>query len=116
MRPTVQPDPNCPICGEVVAAGVPVVFDHGNVAHLDCYLGTEGVATVVRNFLVSRPGERFCYTCLAQHLTRTREEVEKASNALRLARRVVVEPAICSTCTKARVTIRARQAGDDGPA
>jgi hypothetical protein len=113
MRPTLQPDQICPICSAVVAAGIPVVFDRGTVAHLDCYLESEGASTVARNFLVSRPGKPFCYTCLAQHLTRERQEIEKAANALRLNRKVVVEPATCSTCTHARVTIRVKQATDD---
>jgi hypothetical protein len=68
-----QPDPICPICSEGVAAGVPVIFDHGAVAHLDCYVGAESVATLVHNYLGSRPGEQFCYTCLAQRVTRDRQ-------------------------------------------
>jgi len=112
----MPPDSICPICGEAVAARIPVVFDHGLVAHLDCYVATEGAATLIRSFLETRPGERFCYTCLARHLTRDRQEIEKAATGLRLTRSVVVAPGLCSTCTYARVTIRLKQAADPRPA
>jgi hypothetical protein len=108
MCPVARPDPICPICGQSVALGVPVVFNHGDSLHLDCYVGTEGAAALVANFLETRPSERFCHVCLAQHLARERQEVEKAVTALRLTRRAVVEPGFCSTCTLARVTVRAR--------
>jgi hypothetical protein len=28
----------CPVCSKLVAAGLPVMFDHGDVIHLDCYI------------------------------------------------------------------------------
>ena len=40
----MPPHPICPICDEEVAAKIPVVFDHGLVAHLDCYIATEGAS------------------------------------------------------------------------
>ncbi|MGH7312537.1 MAG: hypothetical protein ACREJV_05145 [Candidatus Rokuibacteriota bacterium] len=110
-----QHTPICSVCGEPVALGVPVVFDHGEVVHLDCYTRAEGAATLVQRFLGSRPGERFCYTCLAQHLGRQRQEIQKAAIALRLTRSIVVAPAICSACTQARATIRAKPAADTPP-
>ena len=112
----MPPDPICPICDEAVAARIPVVFDHGLVAHLECYIATEGAATLVRGFLESRPGERFCYTCLARHLTRDRQEIEKAATGLRLTRSVVVAPGLCSACTYARATIRLKQVAAPRPA
>ena len=66
----MPPDSICPICDEAVAARIPVVFDHGLVAHLDCYIATEGGCDA-RPQLPRKPArERFCYTCLARHLTR----------------------------------------------
>src|SRR5262245_7056208 len=107
-----QPDPICPICSQIVAAGIPVVFNHGDTLHLDCYVGTEGAATLVGNFLATRPSDGFCHTCLGKHLSRERQEIEKATTALRLTRRVLVEPGFCSTCMYARVTVRVK-AGTD---
>ena len=112
MCPVARPDPICPICGQSVALGVPVVFNHGDSLHLDCYVGTEGAAAVVGNFLETRPSERFCHVCLAQCLTRERQEIEKATTALRLTRRVVVEPGFCSKCTHAKVTVRVNDSTD----
>jgi hypothetical protein len=86
-----------------------VAFDHGLIVHLDCYTGAEGIATLLHNFLETRPSERFCHTCLSQHLHQERQAIEKAVTALRLARKVVVEPIICSTCDNNRVTVRLRQ-------
>jgi hypothetical protein len=105
-----QPDPICPICRQAVPTAVPVIFDHGEIVHLDCYVGTEGETTVVRAFLEARSHERFCYTCLAQRLIRDRQGIEKAATALRLNQSVVVEPGVCSVCTQTRVTIQARPA------
>src|SRR5262245_15919522 len=76
--PMAQPDPLCSTCGQIIAAGAPVVFDHGTGLHLDCYVGTEGAAALVLSFLETRPGERFCHACIAQQLTRERQEIEKA--------------------------------------
>jgi hypothetical protein len=84
-------------------------LDHGTVVHLDCYGQTEGPATLVYTFLEKHSGRQYCYTCLAVHLVANREQIEKATYALRLARSVVVEPALCSTCRNARVTVRCRQ-------
>jgi hypothetical protein len=105
MHPT---DPICPVCGQAVPTAVPVIFDHGEIIHLDCYVGIEGVAPMVQAFLDKRPHEQFCYTCLAQRLTRDGLDIRKAATALRLNRRALVEPAICSDCAQARVTIRMR--------
>jgi hypothetical protein len=107
--PMSQPDPICPMCSHAVPPGVPVIFNHGDVVHLDCYTQTEGPATLVHSFLDGRPGKEFCYTCLARHLASDRQQIEKAATALRLTRSIVVESAICSTCSNARVTIRRRQ-------
>ena len=105
-----QRDAICPFCSQSVATGVPVVFNHNEVVHLDCYVRAESIATQVHNVLGSRSSEQFCYTCLAQHVARGRQEIEKAAYVLRLTRSVVVEPATCATCIQARVTIRARWA------
>jgi hypothetical protein len=105
-------DPICPVCGKAVAAGVPVIFDHGAVVHLNCYVDAEGLATVIRNFLESRARERFCYTCLGRHLVRSRQKIEKAATALRLDQQIVVRPDGCSTCLNARVTVQSRQVVD----
>src|SRR5262245_47033310 len=107
--PMSQPDPICPICQQAVPAGVPVIFDHGAIVHLDCYTQTEGPAKLLYSFLEAHLGKQYCYTCLAGHLASERAQVEKAGYALRLMRGVVVEPAVCSTCRNARVTIRCRQ-------
>jgi hypothetical protein len=101
-----QPEPTCPICGQSLAVGVPVVFNHGERLHLDCYVGTEGVAALVENFLKTGRRERFCHTCVAQELSRERQEIEKATTALRMTRRVVVAPGICSGCRHATVIVR----------
>jgi hypothetical protein len=104
-----QPDSTCPICGETLAAGVRVGFDGDEMVHLACFSKTEGTATVVRNFLVGRPTESFCYTCLVQHLTRDRQEIEKATTALRVTRDgVVVKHGFCATCDHLGVTFRAK--------
>lgn len=100
-------DTICPFCSQSVATRVPVVFNHSDVVHLDCYVGAEGVATLAQTFLVSGSSERFCYICLAHHVARERQEVEKAAFVLRLTRSVVIEPAICATCIQAGETIRA---------
>jgi hypothetical protein len=76
--------------------------------HIDCYVGTDGMATMVQAFLEKGPREHFYYTCLAQRLARDRPEIEKAATSLRLTRSVVVEPAVCSECDQARVPIQAR--------
>jgi hypothetical protein len=102
--------PACPICKEPIPSATPVVFDHGTIAHLVCYTTTEGTASLVLGFLKSRKeGERSCHTCLAKYLAMTREDTEKGVTVLRMTGEVVVEPAICSTCTNARVTIRLRK-------
>jgi hypothetical protein len=98
----------------VVAAGVPVILDHEAVAHLNC-VETEGLATLVRNFLESRARERFCYTCLGRHLVRGRQRIEKVATALRLNQQIEVRPDTCSTCLHARVTIRFRQSVETAP-
>jgi hypothetical protein len=85
-----------------------VIFHQGLAGHLDCYVGTQDVATVVHNYLTARPHEQFCNTCLAQHVSRERREVEKAATALRVSGGVVVEAAICSACGEGRLTIQAK--------
>jgi hypothetical protein len=106
------PDRTCSVCLQVVAAGVSAMSSHGDVLHLDCCVQGEGVATIVQTFLESRPGEQFCLTCLALQLGRERQDIEKASGALRVTGSVAVEPATCSACERPRVTASARQAGD----
>jgi hypothetical protein len=103
-----QPDPICPICNQEIPTGVPVIFDHGEIGHLDCYLGPEGVARMVQTFLEKRPREQFCYTCLARRLSRDRREIENTATALRLKRRLLVESAVCWDCAQAGVTIQMR--------
>jgi hypothetical protein len=102
-----MPDPTvrCPICGEPLLPRVPVIFDLALLVHVHCYTGAAGAATLVYDFLETRPSERFCYTCLGQHLLQDRQAVEEAGTALRLTRKVVVEPTICSTCDNARLTV-----------
>jgi hypothetical protein len=92
-----MPDPTvrCPICGEPLLPRVPVIFDLALLVHVLCYTGAEGTATLAYDFLETRPSERFCYTCLGQHLLQDRQ--------------AVVEPTICSTCDNARVTVGMRQ-------
>lgn len=102
-----QPDPICPVCTQKVAAGVLVLFENGDTVHLHCCKTPETTATLIWNFVASRPSENFCYTCLAVHLKRDRQEVEKTATALRAAQRIVVEPAVCATCKQARVTLQA---------
>jgi hypothetical protein len=94
------------------AARVPVVFDHREVAHLDCYIQAEGAARLVRNCLERRPDKTVCYTCLARHWAKGRQDIENAVTGLRLMRNVVVEPGICSVCNQAQVTIRLRPAAE----
>jgi hypothetical protein len=105
-----QPDPICPICTHEVAAGASVLFDHGETVHLGCYPapGTT-TATLIWNFVASRPSEYPCYTCLALRFNRVRHDIEKAATALRATKSIVVEPAICSTCDNARATVRLGQ-------
>jgi hypothetical protein len=104
-----QSDQICTICELVIAPGLPVMFDGDQMLHLDCYSATEGTAKLVHNFLLSRGSEVFCYTCLARHLTRDQQEVEKAATALRVDRDVAVKPGVCSTCAHARVTLQAKR-------
>jgi hypothetical protein len=103
-------DPVCPVCSRAVVAGGPVIFDHGSVMHLNCFVPAEGVAPAVDNFLKSRPDDRFCFTCLAQAVRLDRQQVEKASVALRITSRILAEPGECSVCIRARVTVRFRPA------
>lgn len=108
-----QPDPICPICNRVLASARRVEFPHGAVAHLDCYVATDGATGLVLVYLRRQPSsERFCYTCLAQHLLMPQQEIEKGATVLRLTRRVVVESAACSTCAQAKLTVRFRQSSD----
>jgi hypothetical protein len=104
-----EPTVRCPICDELVSPRVPVIFDLAMIVHLHCYTAAEGIATLVYDFLETRPSERFCDTCLSQNLLQNRQAVEKAVTALRLTRKVVVEPTICATCDHARVTAQIRQ-------
>jgi hypothetical protein len=103
-----QPSEKCHICNEPVSPRTPVIFDHGVIVHLDCYTGAEDIATLVSNFLETRPSEQFCYACLGRHLHQDRQTVEKAITALRLTRKVVIEPT-CTICDSTRVTVRLRQ-------
>src|SRR5262245_41343901 len=108
MCPRQQQDPVCPMCSQPVPAGVPVIFHQGETLHLDCYVASEGLAALIWSFIERRPREGFCYSCRARHLTRDRQEVEKAATALRASQRVVVEAAVCSRCAEPRVTIQAK--------
>src|SRR5262245_18590635 len=105
-------EPICAICCDAVAAKVPLVFNHGAVVHLDCYTQTEVPAALLRSLLESQLAGGFCHTCLARHLTWDRQEIEKAVTGLELTKSVAVEFGVCAMCTRARVTIRLRQAAD----
>jgi hypothetical protein len=102
--------PLCPVCGEAVPPGVPVIFDHGDMVHFSCYDQSAGAVAPLSDFLRSRRGDRFCFTCLSRRLGHDRQVIENAVAALRLDASFVVSPAFCSMCAHARVTVCAKPA------
>jgi hypothetical protein len=98
----------CPRCSQSIERAQLVVFDSGELFHVECYEKTGGAIDVVAEHLRSRPRKPFCHTCLSAALGMPYEAIHKAVTALRLQREfLVLVGKQCALCQEQRVTVQA---------
>jgi hypothetical protein len=103
-------DPVCPMCRLRVTAGAPVLFEHGDVIHLDCHLGLLEAGTAVARLLRDRPGHRLCVVCIGSALGITPTEAQGGTTRLRALRGFETRFDQCIGCGSRRQVIRALRA------
>jgi len=100
-------DPICPMCRTRVAASVPVLFEHGEVIHLDCHLGLLDAGGAIARLLRTRPGHGLCTSCLAHALGLTAGEAQAGVARLRALRGFEARFDHCVGCGSRRQVVRA---------
>jgi hypothetical protein len=105
------------MCRRPVAAGTPVIVEHGETIHPDCHLGLMDAGAAVARLLRERPGEPLCAPCIATALGLTFTEAQAGSARLRPLRGFVTRFETCLGCGKRRQVVRAlRGPGPSGVA
>lgn len=109
MRHQKVPDtPTCPLCQREILSGDGVIFNHGEIVHINCRVTTEGLTDSVAHLLRRNAGAEYCHSCIARLLHATVEQAAKAITALRMTKRYVVRAmGMCSVCGNHWMTIKA---------
>lgn len=101
-------DQLCPMCGEPIVPGAPVIFADRQPCHLGCVLDSQRAVEVVRAFLQRTAGE-VCHACVGKALAIDPETASRAIYRLRIDPGFTVETAgTCTACGERRPTIRRR--------
>jgi hypothetical protein len=98
----------CPRCLRPIARAEHVIFDSGDLFHLECFDSSGGLMEIVAQFLRHKAPASFCHACLSATLGIAYEDARKTVTVLRLTPEFsVLVDERCSGCQNQRVTIRA---------